>query len=200
MNHTASFRGLSLIETVVAIFVFSIAMLTITEVTLYFYETNRFAVEQAYAIGSARKGVELMVRDIREATYSDEGSYPIIAIGPNELVFYTDFDRDASVERVRYYIDGTNLKKAVVNSSGDPLQYTGSEEIFPISDSVRNSALGVPIFRYFDASGAEVTEFTDVTPVIFVEVHLLVNINPTKLPEDFVIRSSAAIRNLIERI
>jgi hypothetical protein len=180
----------------VVIAVSTAAMVAIVTSVLYFYRTNAATVEQAFAIDSARKGVEFVVRDLREATYSEEGAYPIVSAGPTSLTFYSDIDRDSSVERIRYFLDGTNLKKGVTDAFGDPLTYDGGlETISLISDSVRNGALGVPIFSFFDSAGNSI-DGTAVTEVSFVTINLTVNINPSRLPEDFTLRSSTTLRNV----
>ena len=127
MNHNTfknkSKFGFTIIETLIVIAVFILIMIAVASSILYFYKSNTITLEQAYAINSARKGIEFMVRDIREVIYSDEGAYPVISMGANSFYFYSDIDRDNSVERIRYFIDGTDLKKGLTESSGDPPKY-----------------------------------------------------------------------------
>jgi prepilin-type N-terminal cleavage/methylation domain-containing protein len=189
--------GFTIIETLVVISVFAIIMMAITSSVLYFYRSNTNAVEQAFAVNSARKGIEFMVRDIREAIYSDEGSYPIISFSPNSFYFYSDIDRDNSIERIRYFLENSNLKKGVTDSTGDPPVYLdANENVSVVSDSVRNIEQSSPVFAYFDDKGSEITNFASTTDVAFVMVNLIVNINPNRLPNEFTLRSSATLRNL----
>ncbi len=189
--------GFTLIETVVVVGIFTVVMLTITSSVLYFYRVNSNAIEQAFAINSSRKGVESTVRDIREITYADNGAYPVVSIGSTTISFYSDIDRDSSVELIRYFLNGDILQKGVTNATGDPAVYdTLGEVVSDISTDVRNVPNAIPIFRYFDNTGAEITNFTKVTDVAFVNITLIININPSRLPEDFTLRSSATLRNL----
>ena len=190
-------KGISLIETIVIISVFSIVMAVLSFSVLYFYRTNTFGVKQVYAIESARKGVELMARDIREIIYSDDGSYPVIEIDPFYFYFYSDIDRDNNIERIKYYVDGSNLKKAITKPTGDPLVYEDiNETVSVISDNVRNADQDVSVFTYYDDTGVEITDFSRGIDVAFVKIRLIVNIDPNRNPEEFTLRSSATLRNL----
>ena len=196
VRHTTK-KGFTLIESVLVVGIFALVMGTIISSVLYFYRTNAHAVEQVYAIESARKGIEYLVRDLREATYADNGAYPFIAIGDNEVFFYSDIDQDQSVERIRYRLVNGVLEKGITNASGNPAVYNDTDELFfVISTNVRNEENSTPIFSYFDVSGTAIVNLNNVTDVIFIKVNLMININPNRLPEDFTLRSSAAIRNL----
>ena len=201
MNHNTfknkSKFGFTIIETLIVIAVFILIMIAVASSILYFYKSNTITLEQAYAINSARKGIEFMVRDIREVIYSDEGAYPVISMGANSFYFYSDIDRDNSVERIRYFIEGTDLKKGLTESSGDPPKYLDSNEVIStISDSTRNVEQGVSVFKYFDNQGNEITNYDKIDDVAFVKVNLVVNINANRLPDEFTLRSSATLRNL----
>lgn len=190
-------NGFTIIETLVVIGVFTLVMLAISSSILYFYKSNTITLEQAFAINSARKGIEFMTRDIREIIYSDEGAYPIISIGANSFYFYSDIDRDNSIERVRYFMDGTDLKKGLTEAVGDPPKYLdGNEVISAISDSARNIEQGISVFKYFDEQGNEIVDYDKISDVAFVKVNLVVNINANRLPDEFTLRSSATLRNL----
>lgn len=192
--HTQS--GMSILEALIAVAVFAIAMGAVVSSVLFFYRANRSAIEQAFAIDSGRKGVAFMVRDIREAAFADDGSFPVSSFGTSTLTLYSDVDRDSSVERVRYFLEGTNLKKGHLEAAGNPLVYDPQKEtVSVVSDSVRNSAQGVPVFTYFTKGGAEITDFTAATTVSRVTVNLIININEDTLPGDFTLRSSATLRN-----
>jgi len=196
-KYSASRLGFTIIETLVVISAFVFIMVAITSSILYFYKSNTITLEQAYAINSARKGIEFMVRDIKEIIYSDEGAYPIISIDANSFYFYSDIDRDSSIERIRYFIDGTDLKKGITDASGDPPQYLDiNETISVVSDSSRNIEQGISVFKYFDNQGNEIIDYANISDVAFVKVNLVVNINANRLPDEFTLRSSATLRNL----
>lgn len=199
MANIISKKGFSLIEVLVVIAVFVFIIGAVIGSIQFFYRSNAYALEQSFAINSARTGIERMVKDMREASFSDEGSYPVIAIDDNSFSFYSDIDSDIFVEKVRYFLDDTDLKKGVVDSSGDPLTYNDANEMVSIvSDNVRNTAKSTNIFTFFNASGTPITNFASTTDVRFVKAEVIVNVNPLRFPNDFTLHSSATLRNVRE--
>jgi type II secretory pathway pseudopilin PulG len=191
------YRGFSIIETMTVISVFTLVMVVLSASVISFYRTNAYSIEQSSAVESGRRGVDKLTRDLREATFSDEGSYPIVEIASNSITFYSNIDSDSGIEWVRYYLDGSTLYREIRKASGTPLRYPSTPgEVSVISEHVRNPLQNMPIFRYFDTEGNQLTEYTSVASVSFVQVNLVVNVNPQKLPNEFVIRSSATLRNI----
>ena len=190
-------RGMTFIEVLVWISVFTIAMLAIVSTLLSFYKTNTYTIEQADAVTYAQRALEQIVRTIREGAYSSQGAFPIVSLAANDFVFYADVDSDALIERVHYYISGTNLMRGILDPTGDPPDYVGIETASVIAEYVRNTAQGISLFRYYDEIGSEITNYTNWTAVRFVTVNLAVNVNVAALPNQLTLSSSAAIRNLI---
>lgn len=189
--------GFSLVETLVLVAVFTLMVGAISGSVWFFYRTNAYTVEQSAAVSSAGSGVTNMVRDVREATYSEEGAYPIISMAENELVFYSDVGQDNSVERIRYFLDGDILKRELTRPAGDPPSYPGTpDETAEVAHDVLNISESVPVFTYFDTDGNEIVNVDNVTDLRFVRVNVIVNVDPQRLPEEFTLRSGALLRNL----
>jgi prepilin-type N-terminal cleavage/methylation domain-containing protein len=190
-------RGMTFIEMLVAMAMATFALVAVGSFTVTFYRTHAYEIEQSLAINSARKGVERMVRDVREATFSDEGGFPISSIDAYEIVFFSDIDRDEKIERVHFFLSDGALLRGQTESTGNPPTYPVSDDTENIvSDHVRNETHGTPIFRYYDTHGDEITDYALVTDVAFITVNVIVNINPDRLPYDFNLQSSASLRNL----
>lgn len=190
--------ALTMIEAVVTIGITSVIMVVIVNSVLFFYRANASSLEQSFQIESARKGVELMVRDLREVTTADDGSYPLASIASTSITFYSDTDLDASVEKITYTLSTTTLTRQVVDTTGNPSVYSGVGTTSVVSTYVRNLEESRPIFHYFMADGTEVASYADVNDVRFVEVNLVVNVLPIRAPQEFTLRSSATLRNLRE--
>lgn len=188
---------MTMIEIAVWVSVLTIVLLALTSSVLYFNRTNKYAVEQASAVTSAQRGIERTVRTIREAAYSSQGAFPIVSIAANDFVFYADVDTDLLIEKVRYFIQGTNLVQGITDATGDPPAYTTAEATSTVSEYVHNLDQNVPAFQYYDKNGAEITNYTNWAGVRRVKVSVVVNVDPNKLPNQLVLYSSAAIRNLI---
>lgn len=197
MKYLSEKRGFTLIEMLVMFGVSVLIIAAIVSALRYTYRGQRFAFEQADATRSARTGIERAVRDIREASYADDGAYPIVAMATSSVTFYSDYDNDDKIERIRYFLDGTDFKKGVVESAGDPPTYaTSSEVVSEVSDNVRNNAVGTDLFTFYDKAGVLMSDLTDIDQLAFVLVRLVVNLHPERAPDDFELRTSAALRNI----
>ena len=115
-------RSFTLIETLVVITVFAVVTGALFGFIFWAYETQGFAWQQAIAIDEARKGIETMVKEIREAKEGKDGFYPIELASDKEFIFYSDIDKDGQTERVRYFLgsagSGSQTKKCATYSDG----------------------------------------------------------------------------------
>ena len=189
-------RGMTLIEVVVSVGIIAVIMVVISQSVIYFYRANRTTFEESYQITSAQKGIAVMIKDLRESEYGDNGAYPLESIASSSVTFYSDVDRTAPVERIKYQLLGTSLTRTIRNSVGTPPTYTGAISTSTISDYVRNIGDNVPVFRYYDAAGTEVTSQAKIADVVSVSVSVVVDITPIHAPGEFTLRSGATIRNL----
>ncbi len=192
--HTA--RGFSLLEMLVVIAITASVVVALIVAIQYVYRGQRFVFEQADATRSARIGIERAVADMREASYADNGAYPIVAMSTSTMTFYSDIDDDSSFERVRYFLSDKVLYQGVVDAAGTPPTYDGSETTTALATDVRNDALSVPLFTYYDADGNALSDLADLDAVAFVLVRLVVNLEPSRAPNDFELRASATLRNI----
>ena len=195
-------KGFSLIEVIFVISIFTLALIAITAFVLNTYRIYKYNFEQASAINEARRGIELMIKEIREAQYGNDGSYPLKEAGDFQFIFYSDIDKDEEVERVRYFLSGTDFKKGVVEPSGDPAQYVLADEvIFVISSYVRNSG-SFNVFTYYngdwpgDTVNNPLPTLTRLTDTKLMHVYLIVNIDLNRPPDNFELESDTQIRNL----
>jgi len=123
-------KGFTLIETMVAIVVFALTMGVITAFIISSYRNYGYTKDQSVAINEARKGIEIMVKEIRQARQGEDGSYSIEKADDKELIFYSDIDNDGKVERVRYFLgtvnSGNSSKECVSFSKGGSCSQTFS--------------------------------------------------------------------------
>jgi hypothetical protein len=176
---------------------FAMAMTAVTSSIIYFYRISNYSMQEASAVTSAQRGIDTMVRTIREAAYASNGAYPIVSIAANDIIFYADVDGDSGIERVHYYIQGTNLYEGVLDPSGDPPSYSGSEVATVIAENVRNTAESLNAFTYYDTVGSQITNYASSSILRFVTANISVDIDTNRPPAAVVIRSSAAMRNIV---
>lgn len=191
-------RGVTLLETMVWIAIFTATMLAVSSSVLYFYRTSNYAIQEATAVTSAQRGVDSMVRTIREAAFSSIGAYPIIAMATSSFTFYANTDTDSGIEQVRLYISGNTVMEGIIQPTGDPAVYTGAEVATQLADNVKNNEQGVTMFTYYDQTGAQITNLSQIASLRFVTIDLVTDIDPNRTPTITTIRSSTALRNLVQ--
>jgi type II secretory pathway pseudopilin PulG len=189
-------RGFTLIETLVWIAIFTASMVAITTSVIYFYRTSNYAIEEATALTSVQHGMDAMVRVIREAAYSSVGAYPVIAMASSSFTFYANTDTDSLIERVHYYLSGTNIYLGILKPTGDPASYTGTETVSLVADNIKNASSSTNLFTYYDLNGAQMTDLTKIANLRFVTINIVADIDPNRAPTDTQLRSSATLRNL----
>jgi len=100
-------KSFTLIETIVMIGIFGLAMGAVTTFIIRAYRTQSYTFQQAAAVSEARQGIDTMVKEIRRADDGEDGSYPLEKAADKELIFYSDIDKDGETERVRYFLGST---------------------------------------------------------------------------------------------
>ncbi len=186
--------GLTFIETLITIFIFTISLGALFGIVINLYKTHDYIFQQSQAIFEARQGIKTMVKEIREARSGDDGSYIIEKADDYEFIFFSDIDDDGKAERVRYFLDGPNLKKGVIKPTGWPISYPSeNEEISIIASYVRNQP---PIFHYYDGNGNELPPPARLKDTKMMNVYLVINVDPNRPPQDFVLESYVQLRNL----
>ncbi|MCA9360980.1 prepilin-type N-terminal cleavage/methylation domain-containing protein [Candidatus Kaiserbacteria bacterium] len=196
-------RGMTLVEMMVAVSLFSILTLVVTSSINAMYRYNSYTFAQAYQVQNARLGMQSLIRDVREMTFADDGTFPLAIMEENKIAFYSDIDRDNSVEYVEFSYNGTTtIIKNVYNATGSPLTYNlGSpDETYTLSRYVQNNIQGTSTFMYYDNDGNQLFSPSDITDVRFVQAQIIVNIDPVRDPGQFMLRSSASLRNVKENI
>ncbi len=97
-------NGFTIVELIVTVAIFAIAMGAVSGLIFTAYRTQAFSFQQSNAISEARRGIETMTKELREATIGDDGSYIIEKAEDYEIIFYSDIDKDGETEKVRYFI------------------------------------------------------------------------------------------------
>lgn len=143
--------------------------------------------------------LQIILPEIRSASQSNTGAYPISSAATSSFEFYSDIDLDGLFERVRYFLDGSTFKKGVIRPSGPPYQYVTSTESF--QDLVDNMIAVNPIFTYYDISATSSLSVPlplpiDVLRIKTVKVNLVANQGTTSTPAIVGVENEATIRNL----
>lgn len=177
-------------------------MLAITLSIMNLYQTNSYAFAQADEINNARRGVTQWYRDVKEMVTGEDGTYPIAVIDEHRFGYYSDTDQDDSVEYVEYVLATTTLSKYTYNATGDPATYDllNSDSKDDLSYYVQNINQATSTFFYYDNAGNQLSSTSPIIDVRYIEMQIIVNIDPTRSPGEFMLRSSVAPRNLKDNL
>jgi type II secretory pathway pseudopilin PulG len=193
------YRAFTLVETVIVIALTVVIVVTLGMLIVYFYKTNEYTLEQSIAVGQARNGVQDAMSDLREASYGDDGSYPIQTVATSSITFYSNVDSTPAIERVTYTLQKGTLYRVVAASSGNPPSYVGATlATTTIATSVVNST-STPVFRYFDNTGAELTTPVNISDIASIKTTVVVDVNVNRAPASFTLSGGATLRNLISQ-
>jgi prepilin-type N-terminal cleavage/methylation domain-containing protein len=202
MNHFRYKQGMTLVEMLVTIALMTILMGMIFSSIYYFYRYNAYAIAQTAEVDNARRSLTRLTRDIREMTYAEDGSFPIVVKEPHRLGFYSDIDYDNSVEYVEYELATTTFFKRTYNAVGTPPVYNlaNPDEEIIVSEFVQNNLEATSTFAYFNSNGVVLAAGDLLTDVRFIQVQIIVNVNPIQAPGEFLLRTSIAPRNLKDNL
>jgi type II secretory pathway pseudopilin PulG len=191
-------RGITLVELIVAIGIMSIVTLGMSVLFSVAWSSQAYQIKLGQASLIASRGVNAVVKNIRQAQQGDDGSFLLQSGDDFDIVFFANIDEDESVERIHYYLSGNSFFLGVTDPDvAPPYSYpVGDTTVTTVSTNVVNTASDF-IFEYYDSSGTVLT--APVTPgsVRMVQVKLLVDVDPFSSPIPVTIKSRTTMRNLV---
>ncbi len=198
-------KGFTLLELIIAMFIFSAIAAGTVLFFIFYLNSYSFSIEEVQAIGKAQHGLTTIIREIREARMGEDGAWPILAAEDNSFIFFADVTNDGRSDRVRYFIDGTDLKKGVIEPTGVPVQYpSANEKVTIVASAVDNG--GRPLFTYFngdypaDTINNPLTEIERQLNTRYVKIYLRINIDPKSKTDPFELISGVAIRSMKDNL
>lgn len=192
-------KGLTLVETIVAISIFVIGIEGFTLLFARSWKINASLLQSGQAALTASRGVQKTVDVIRNARQADNGAFVIVAANDNELVIYGNADADSETERIHYYLEGGALKEGITEPTEavPPTYPAGDQSVVGVTNYAVNG-VGEPVFQYYDINNNLLPTPAVVNSVKMVKVYLEINVDPNKNPDNTIIQSYATIRNLGE--
>ncbi|MEX1997959.1 MAG: type II secretion system protein [Candidatus Andersenbacteria bacterium] len=191
-------RGLTALEIVITVMISSLLIAALLRFMSFGHPLAKTAYLQAQSTDTARLQLKRIAKLLREARYADTGAYPLLEVSPQRIIFFANADTDATTERIRYELNGTNLERGMVKPSGDPLTYDlAQEQVTVVTSAVRNGS--DPIFTYYTGDyPADPTPLTptDLTEVKYIQFRLLIDADPAIDPPAIEVVSQVQLRNL----
>lgn len=186
--------GFTFIEIMIAITVFVFTTIIVNRFLFEGFRSLTFVSEQGEAIEEARDAMEIIITEAREANSSEKGHYALSIINEQEFIYYSDIDNDSQTEKVRYFLEGSELKKSIIEP-GPTNDYDGQALISTLAYHINNQA--EPIFVYYNFNKEETDLINDVR---LIYINLAINITPERKPNDYNAFSSVHLRNLKDNL
>lgn len=204
INHLNKRKGFTLGELLISIFIFSILVVTVSTFQKDIFMLNRVISNNLSAQLELRRITKVMVSELRKASPSSVGSYPISLANQSELTFYSDISGDGLKERIRYFLNDGKLKKGITSPSGNPLVYPVSDGnvVILMSDVVSSSTL--PIFQYYSNSyngnSSPMSYPISVTDIRLIKITVIIDKDPNLPPKEIIGTSQVNLRNLKDNL
>jgi len=193
-------KGFTLMELLVALGITTLLLTPIVWMLINGFRHNAVIWEQLKTQNDGRRVLREVVDIVRKAEQSSIGAYSIEKAEANNLIVYANIDNDSLRERVRFWLDGTTIKKNIIKPSGNPLIYSGDGTTTEIAHDIANIAQGLALFSYYDENytGTEsaLVQPVDVTKVRVVKVEFELEMDPSETPEPLRLNSMVQVRNL----
>lgn len=192
-------KGMTLVELLIAVVILGVVMVIAPLMFFRILESQRFSLEEGEASATASRAVKSVAKVIWKARQADNGAFPIAAASANSFTFYSNVDADAATERVHIYLEDETLKMGVRNPSTDnpPTYANGDETVTDLVEHVVNAS-GEPVFEYYGSPNEVLSAPVSTGYVRMVNIHLYINIDPSKAPDNINIEEIVSLRNLNE--
>lgn len=199
-------RGMTLLEIIiiVGVIVGIISVMGAFQADIFSY--NRTISTSLKQQNEIRKILNPFAAELRSATESEIGDYPIDSASSTAIVFFSNIDDDEDVERVRYFLQGNDFKKGVIKPTpGNPASYNPANET--VTEVVHDIVdLGTDIFRYYDSTfvseelSTPLTFPLTVTDISLIKVTVSTDDDLNKDPSPATVSTLVTVRNLQDNI
>ena len=196
-------KGLTLIELLITIAIIAILGGGVLVLQFIISQSQTTAWRSILSVDDANAAVSSLNRELRNAKEGGDGSYPLVTLDDQQIIFFSDYDFDGSIERIRYTLAGTELVKGVIEPTAPPVSYpAGSEVVKTLTTFVRNGAN--PIFYYYNEDWPQDSENNPLSGPLrisdtrLIEISLTINSKLQEPRTDYSIESYAQIRILKE--
>ncbi len=196
-------KGFSLVEVVVTIAIAGGIFVAVLQFGQDIFSINSAAQANLTAQSDGRKVVKTMVKELRSTSPSSLGAYPIASVSTSSITFFSNVDSDNLKEQIRYFLQGTELKKGVIKPTGNPLTYNpGNESISVMIRDIKPTT--TPIFYYYDQNYSGTTTPLgspyNIPAVRHIKISVPIEKDINKLPGLIIVVSQVTLRNLKDNL
>lgn len=198
MNNQKGFTFLEvLISTGIILFILS----AFIGIQILVRRSYLFTINTHVTVDHANSVAQQIIKTIRTARSGDDGSFMLSELGDQSISLYSNVDDDAQTEKVRYFIEGNELKRGVIEPSGFPAEYLPENEVVKIlTEYVQNGE--EPLFYYYNGDWPEdevnnpLISVQRLANLRFVQLNLKINSDVQRSEAEFLLQPMVQIRNL----
>lgn len=190
-------------EIIVSLGIFSILALVILGWQKDIFSINALFTKRLTSQEDLRKVTKNFIAETRTAQLSEAGSYPLETANKDTFTFYSDIDYDGIKEKVRYFLNNHQLKKGVIEPSGQPPVYNPDNEtvVISVKNIINNND---EVFLYYDkdydGDDNPLSQPVNILSVRLVQITLTVDEDPNRPPDPITETSQTSIRNLKDNL
>jgi len=194
-------HGFTLLEVIMAMFLFSIITAFVALFSVYYFQNYSFSYEEQQQVGYAQGALTQMMREIRKAQNSDDGSWPLVLTNDNEFTFFADVTGDGRADKVHYFLSGTDLKRGVIQPTAVPVSYPAGNEVVATLVSNMNASASA-IFQYYngdwpaDTVNNPLIASQRILNTRFVKATININVKANFGAQPFSLSSGVTIRSM----
>ena len=193
--------GFTLVEVLIVIVIASLIVLVTLSLNTNISTLQNLVGQKLQSRADIDQTMQIITTEMRSASPSASGGYPIVSAATSSFTFYSDINRNGTVEQIRYFTSSTSLWKGVIQPTGTPAVYTTSTEIK--TDVVDNLvfATSSPLFQYYNStytvSSTALSYPIDISQIRVVQVSFTTDVNAKVAPGGEYFSTIIAIRNLL---
>lgn len=196
--------GFTLVEILMSVAILSILVLIASTFQKDVFSLNSSLQSGLNAQIDARHVLKVMITELREIGPSALGAYPIETASSTGITFYSDIDNNGVKDKIRYFLDGRDIKRGVIVPSGNPVVYDGLNEKLTtlISDFMASSTR--PLFEYYTSSytgnSPPMPYPIDIQLIRLIKITAIIDKDPNRSPGELIISSQVNLRNLKDNL
>jgi prepilin-type N-terminal cleavage/methylation domain-containing protein len=196
-------KGFTLVETLMAIAIFTIGISATVVVFSKTIKSKAYALEMGKSSFVVSRSMGDLTQYLRRARQSDAGSYPIVSADDNDLVVYSDYDKDGKTERLHVYLLNNRVYLGICEPSETfpPAYAAGDGTTIELAKQIVNTPSDA-MFSYYNSEYPEnttdnpVATPADVSEIRLIRMFLKINIDPNRAPDNIQQETFVEIRNL----
>jgi len=197
-------KGFTLVETLIAIALFTGLMVILTTFQKDIFINNAFIQSSLIIESEARGALKRAIAELRAASQSNDGQFPIVLADENKVTFFSDINNDGLREKIRYFVATSSLMRGVIKPTGIPATYVDSEETLStvVHDIVNPTS--TPVFDFYDSAyngtSSPMVSPVDIVSVRLIRITIMIDTNPTRAPAMMTFSSQVMVRNLKDNL